>query len=208
MINTNKYLAAKQIMGNGFIGIEEIQKIDTLKFIINDTIPEIPFSIEELDEKKNDYLLILGLEKLIDGRLVTIRNLVSIFGKDPQIKEPCFYNQDWYSNEDFIDVPMKNKWILIRKQGYNNSRAVLPQILEQQYSFPSAIECTYSFFISWLSLNEKLWYNDFIWCSDTDHNGDKIYVGRYNDIDGVNKNGFNIHRHLSLRSCYCCIDIK
>lgn len=55
-------------------------------------------------------------------------------------------------------------------------------------------------------LGEKLWYHDFVWCSDVDHNGDRIYVGKYNDIDGVNKDGFSIHRHLALRLCYGCID--
>ena len=31
-------------------------------------------------------------------------------------------------------------------------------------------------------------------------------LGKYHDVDGVNKNGFSIHRHLSLRPCYGCID--
>ena len=52
-----------------------------------------------------------------------------------------------------------------------------------------------------------LWPYDFIWCSDFDHNGDRIYVGKYHDIDGVNKDGFSIHRHLALRICYASINI-
>jgi len=47
-----------------------------------------------------------------------------------------------------------------------------------------------------------LWKSDFIWCSDKDKNGDQIYVGRYRDPLGVNKNGFNIHRHLKIRNYY------
>ena len=47
-----------------------------------------------------------------------------------------------------------------------------------------------------------LWRHDFIWCDDSDHNGDRIYTGRYIDPNGINKNGFNIHRHLSIRPCY------
>lgn len=52
-----------------------------------------------------------------------------------------------------------------------------------------------------------LWKHDFVWCSDMDHNGDRIYVGKYHDISGVNKNGFSIHRHLALRECYASINL-
>lgn len=47
-----------------------------------------------------------------------------------------------------------------------------------------------------------LWYHDFVWCEDLDHNGDRIYVAKYHDVDVINKNGFRIHRHLALRPCY------
>ena len=68
--------------------------------------------------------------------------------------------------------------------------------------------CTYTFFVFYLCRHEKIWNHDFIWCSDRDHNGDRIYVGKYHDIDGVNKNGFSIHRHLALRPCYGAISIE
>lgn len=199
---------AKSIMEEGFIGPKELSVISTVRFSVPETIPSIPFSEEELMSKQSDYILILGLSTLSDGRDVTIRNLKSVFGQDPNECEPCFYNQDWYEQEDFINIPMKDTWFLIRKRVYEDSRAVLPQNLSQKYSFPSAINCTYAFFTTWFVLNVKLWYNDFVWCSDTDHNGDRIYIGKYHDIDGVNKNGFSIHRYLSLRQCYGCIDLK
>lgn len=197
---------AKIIMGDNFIGYEDLSGIDIIKFKSLQEIPSIPFSVEELKRKRKDYLLVLGLDKMIDGRLITIRNLLDIFGRDPDIMEPCFYNQDWYDKEDFIDVPMKKGWFLIRKNIYEDSRALQPNELIKTYIFPSAIYCTYAFFVSWLTKGVKLWYYDYVWCSDTDHNGDRIYVGKYHDIDGVNKNGFSIHRHLALRSCYGCID--
>lgn len=201
----NNYIEAKKIMGDNFIGPEELKTISFLRFKI-DNIPEITFSIEELKEKKDNYLLVLGRSCFEDGTMVTIRNLRKIFGYDPEKAEPCFYNQDWYLNELFIDIPMEDSWFFIRKDIYEDSRAVQPDDLIKKYRFPSAVSCTYSFFAAWLSKGIKLWYHDFVWCSDTDHNGDRIYVGKYNDIDGVNKNGFSIHRHLSLRTCYACID--
>ncbi len=206
MNNRVEYDIAKNIMGNNFIGVEELELMDDFAVSIPETIPEICYDKKELEEKKDDYILILGVENLADGSKLNIRNMIGIFGKDPDISEPCFYNQDWYEKEDFIDANMRSEWFLIRKKVYENSRAVQPAELMNNYTFPSAIKCVYAFFITWKTKNVKLWYHDFVWCSDTDHNGDRIYVGKYNDVDGVNKNGFSIHRHLALRSCYGCID--
>lgn len=196
---------AKNIMGNNMIGPNELSKIDFLS-TESTVIPAIPYSEDELEKRKNDYLLILAIDHLSDNKETTIRNLIYFFGKDPDISEPCFYNQDWYDNEDFIDETINTEWFMIRKNVYEDSRAVQPTELEKIHKFPSAINCTYAFFVAWAVLGVKLWYHDFIWCSDTDHNGDRIYVGKYNDIDGLNKNGFSIHRHLALRSCYGCVD--
>lgn len=200
------YNLAKTIMGLNFIGPEELGKMGTMKLLISNTIPMITYSREVLEQKAKDYILILGASKFADGTSVTIRSLQGRFGKDPEIKEPCFYNQDWYDFEEFIDVPMADGWFLIRKNVFEESRAVQPQVLMQKYAFPSAICCAYAFFTAWLVLDIKLWYSDFVWCRDTDHNGDRIYVGKYHDVDGINKNGFSIHRHLALRPCYGCVD--
>lgn len=193
-------------MGKNFIGMEELNRIDSIEFLLPDVIQDIPFSRKTLEEKKEEYILLLGRSTANGGMPVTIRNLREVFGKDPAINEPCFYNQDWYDKESFVDIVMKDEWYFIRKNVYRDSRAVQPQELMHKYIFPTAIECTYAFFTVWLATGFKLWYHDFIWCSDTDHNGDRIYVGRYNDDAGINKNGFNIHRHLALKPCYGCID--
>ncbi|SHI95918.1 hypothetical protein SAMN02745671_02234 [Anaerovibrio lipolyticus DSM 3074] len=197
---------AKGIMGKNMIGPEEIDKLTDMKLLLGELLPEIQYSRDELEKKKEDYILILGIGSFNDGSPVTIRNMKKIVGMNPELSEPCFYNQDWYNKEDFIDIPMRDGWFLIRKEIYEESRAIQPLELKEKYNFPSAISCTYAFFMAWYILGIKLWYHDFVWCSDTDHNGDRIYVGKYHDVDGVNKNGFSIHRHLALRPCYGCID--
>ena len=188
------------------VGPEELKNIQALNLKIPEKIPEIPYTPEELKAKENDYILVFGTSVFNDGTPVTIRNLKKRFGKDPAISEPCFYNQDWYDKEHFIDIPMEDGWFLIRKAVYEDSRAVQPTELLQTHAFPSAIKCTYGFFTAWYVLQTRLWEHDFVWCCDTDHNDDRIYVGKYHDVDGVNKNGFSIHRHLALRPCYGCID--
>lgn len=199
---------AKEIFGNSFIGPDELARCNFIDDLTSIPIPEIPYSYSELEIRKNDYILILGANTILNGRPVTIRNLISIFGKNPDVSEPCFYNQDWYEKEDFIDISMKPGWHLIRKNVYEESRAVQPDELKEKFAFPKAVTCTYTFFVMWIVQDEKLWNLDFVWCDDLDHNGDRIYVGKYHDIDGINKNGFSIHRHLALRPCYTCIDCK
>ena len=196
----------KNIMGGNIIGPDEINNMSPLLYKKVREIPEIPYNKEELLLKRNEYILILGVSHFADGSPVTIRNYKRIFGINPELSEPCMYNQDWYEQENFIDEGMQEKWFLIRKEVFEGSRAIMPQVLEKQYVFPKAITCTFAFFTAWKVLGLKLWWHDYVWCDNFDHNGDRIYVGKYHDVDGINKNGFSVHRHLEIRSCYGCID--
>lgn len=195
---------AKKIFKNNFIGIEELKPFFSKMGLSLEgvSVPELHYSVDELRELSEAYILILGLSD-IDGNKLTINMLRGVFGVNPDVSEPCFYNQDWYLKEDFINETLKNKWYLIKKEVLEESRSVQPvELLKRNLCFPSAVLCGYTFFANYYANKELLWYHDFIWCSDVDHNGDQIYVGKYHDIDGVNRNGFSIHRHLGLRSCY------
>lgn len=197
----------KQLFGTSFLGPDELRPfMEKLGANVELTVPDLNYSIEELEQHAHDYILVMGCSTF-GCQEITIRSLREVFGVDPDQSEPCFYNQDWYLHEDFIDLPLENRWYLIRKSVVESSRAVLPeQLMERRMVFPSAILVTYAFFANYFQTGEFLWYHDFVWCSDVDHNGDRIYVGKYHDIDGVNKNGFSIHRHLALRNCYAAID--
>ena len=196
----------KQLFGKNLIGPDEVKPLLERIGAGEIVIPELNYSFEELEACAKDYLLVMGLPS-VGGKPVTIRTLREIFGVDPDVSEPCFYNQDWYMHEDFIDRQMESRWYLLRKEVVEASRAVMPeQLMAEDYAFPTAILCAYAFFAYWFCYDEKLWYHDFVWCSDTDHNGDRIYVGKYHDVDGVN--GFSVHRHLALRSCYAAVVVK
>ncbi|MCC2235149.1 hypothetical protein ACRFAY_00415 [Bacteroides hominis] len=202
---------AKNIFGKNFIGPNELNFLFSklnLGDISSIPIPEINYSIAELEKYSHEYILILGLSE-VNGFSLSIRTFRDILGMDPVAFEPCFYNQDWYLKESFIDKTLENRWYLLKRKVLEDSRAIQPDLLlKHSVVFPSAILCTYTFFAYYIIFNELLWRYDFIWCSDVDHNGDRIYVGRYHDIDGMNKNGFSIHRHLALRNCYCAIQTK
>ena len=197
----------KQLFGNNFIGPDELKPLlERLGWGTEITVPDMNYSMEQLEACVTDYLLVMGLP-CIGDKTVNIRNLREVFGVDPDVSEPCFYNQDWYMHEDFIDQPLESRWYLLRKEVIEASRAVMPeQLMADSYAFPSAILCVWSFFACWFCYDGRLWYHDFVWCCDTDHNGDRIYVGKYHDVDGVNKNGFSVHRHLALRQCYAAVN--
>jgi hypothetical protein len=202
----------KSLFGKRFIGVEQFRSIqDLLPIALPATIdiPAIPYTYEQLEkEYSDDYILILGIGKLKNGLPLNLLTLREFYGVDPDQSEPCFYNQDWYLQEDFMLKTLENKWYLIRKDIFEDSRSLQPNILQEKYNFPLAILCAYSFFAYWFYAKEALWKYDFVWCSDIDHNQDRIYVGKYNDIEKVNKNGFSIHRHLALRECYGAINMK
>lgn len=165
----------------------------------------VPFTEETLRENGGTHILIYAPRTYADGKPVTLNSLRDIFGTNSSFNEPCFYNQDWYLKEDFANTSLDGKWHVIRKEVLEGARAKEPEEIQKSLideKFPSAVLSTFTFFVWWLLRKDVLWRHDFLWCSDRDHNGDRIYVGRYEDPTDMNKNGFNIHRHLSLRSAY------
>lgn len=193
-------------MGSDFVGPQELVLIkDKLGIKVPNFIPLIPFSLKELENKQKDYILILGASQMQNGEALTLKSLRYQLGINPEVSEPCFYNQDWYLNEKFIEKPLQSKWFLVSKKIHKESRGKNPDEINTQFSFPTAILCAYTFFSYLFLSNEYLWKHDFIWCEDIDTNGDRIYVARYFDPAGMNKNGFSIHRHLRIRENYGCI---
>lgn len=195
----------RKLFGVNFIGKEELKPFFKSLGFGEVDLQENPIQYSDADLQKaasEGYILIFGVGS-INGQNITLKFLRERFGVNPDESEPCLYNQDWYMKEDFMDLPLEDRWYLIKKEVFEESRAVMPGDLTQLgLNFPPAILCCYTFFAYYYVHNEYLWWHDFVWCSDTDHNGDRIYVGKYHDIDGVNKNGFSIHRHLALRPCY------
>lgn len=204
-----KWQEAKKIMGKNFIGPDELTSVaSALGIMPIMNAPVVPYDAKTLKKISKDYLLILGVAKMHDGKPLTLNNMHNFFGLDPAISEPCFYNQDWYLKEKFANTTtLKMRWYLLRTHVAKETRAIRPDILETKLKkgekFPTAILTAFTFF-AYYFLNNKalLWKHDFIWCSDKDKNGDRIYTGRYSDPKKINKNGFNIHRHLAIRSAY------
>ncbi len=198
---------AKEIFGKGLIGPDELLKYSKQMGVnMPAKIPNIPYNLSELRERSEDYLLILGTSTISSGDPLSLLSLRTHFGVDPNVSEPCFYNQDWYLNEKFMTDQLSNDWYIIRKSVFQDSRAQNPEQMSDDFNLPSAVQCAFAFFMNFFNTGEYLWRHDFVWCNDKDHNGDRIYVGKYHDITGINNNGFSIHRHLALRQWYGFID--
>lgn len=211
MERTTNLEIAKGIMGQNYIGFQEIISIQKeMGIYIPESlvreIPEVNFPEDLLLECKNDYILILGISFSKNGTPLTINKMREQFGFNPEKSEPCFYNQDWYINEDFFNRQLDNKWYLVRKCILDETRSQSPDSINLKITFPSAVLCAYTFFVCWFHFRKIIWENDYVWCKDKDHNGDRIYVGRYIDPSSTNKNGFSIHRHLNISNLYGCID--
>ncbi len=196
---------AKKIMGYNFIGPEELTKIKCdLDLCLSANIPAIDFKEEELEKVKDTHLLVLCVSSFSDGTPINIENIKTVIGN--RKSAPFFYNQDWYLKERFITLQLQLKWSLVSKSLYSESRGMSPSDVNSKYKLFSAVELVYIFFVYYFYSNgEKLWNNDYVWCSDEDDKGDQIYVGRYTDASGLNSDGFEIHRHLKIKNNYGCI---
>jgi len=210
MERTTCIAEAKNILGSNFIGPDELALIaDQLGIKVPTVIPVIPYDLEDLRNKKEDYILILGSSQMENGEPLTLTTLRDHFGINQDDSEPCFYNQDWYLKEEFANIcTIELKWYLIRKELIDTTRGMDAETQTEvnKDNLPSALVCAYIFFAYFSFSSHFLWKNDFVWCRDLDSNGDRIYVARYFDSTGGSKNGFSIHRHLKLRKCYGCID--
>ncbi len=198
--------AAKKILGTNFIGVDELSSIaDKMNLLqpskMNKPLPVIPYSEEQLLKVAGTHVLFLAIPFNAEEAPLSLMEMRDFFGIDPAIKEPCFYNQDWYVREQFVHEPLlEYRWYLLRKTLIDETRG--KGIESDNENLPSALVCAYAFFVYCYHANKYLWESDFVWCNDTDANGDRVYVGRYIDPQGIAKNGFSIHRHLRLSKMY------
>lgn len=104
-----------------------------------------------------------------------------------------FYNQDWYLREAFLDTEVPVGTYRISPTTYVSPRLEPPPATEP---LPMAGLCAFAFFEAFKRFQTKLWPLSYVWCSDFDRYGDRIYVGGY---ELGNTAGFQVHRHLTLK---------
>ena len=151
--------AVKKLFGKNFIGKDELKSFFKALGFGDKEIQEKPIEYSDSDLQKaakDGYILIYGVDQ-IDGQNITLRFLRDKFGVNPDVSEPCLYNQDWYLKEDFMDLFLNAQWYLIKKDVYEDSRAVMPgDLTKRGLNFPPANLCGYTFFAYFYARNEYL----------------------------------------------------
>lgn len=205
---------AREIMGMNFIGPDEILRHASKLGVKapsaqRDEIPVIHYGHDLLERVARSHILVMTVPRAFDGRPLTLNAMRTFLGTDPSKSEPCFYDQDWYVREEFARTfESSASWHLVGRELLEFSKGLDPAAIHQGVQLPSALLAAFTFFSYYfVSGGDRLWEHEFIWCSDTDHNGDQVYVGRYSDPMGMNKSGFNIHRHLRLRKNYGAVEV-
>jgi hypothetical protein len=98
-------------------------------------------------------------------------------------------NQDWFEDEAFMDVPC----LAVKGPPTRVAREhdVMGRSLPPHPSTPSVPAATLA--RAYVEAPELLVWRDYLWTSDTDRQGQRVYVG-----GTANGKGFEIHRHLHL----------
>ena len=93
---------AKKIFKSNFIGPAELQKINRFKVKVPKNTGDINLNVDNIDSEK--YILIYGCKSLENLSTLDISTFIKKFGFKYSPNEVCFYNQDWYLEEEFAKL--------------------------------------------------------------------------------------------------------
>lgn len=99
-----------------------------------------------------------------------------------------FYSQTWYEDEAFMGWPCSYP---IRLPKFFSNPDISGLSLAELATFPRACMLAELF----LKYPQSPIWMHYLWCADTDHLGQRVYVGGATLENG---NRFEIHRHLHL----------
>lgn len=92
-----------------------------------------------------------------------------------------FYPQTWCEREAFMDTPLPSQ-----SRGW-------PSDVRMSYAPADGVDLPLAVELLWLYIQRPdapMW-SRYLWCADTDHLGQRIYLG-------CNGHGMELHRHLHL----------
>src|SRR3989344_4004711 len=164
---------AKDIMGENFIGLEEVEKHLDIAFSKKDAekLAEIPWSEETLEEVKHTHILVPGYP-------------LSILQIREKVPQGIFlsYKDAWYNNQPFAtEEKVEMGWYLIRKgiQPTSTGKTYQEQLalLSKDEENPKAVEMVYAKTLFWLTRKEKFLTDCWARCRDLGSDGYHANVG-------------------------------
>jgi hypothetical protein len=183
-----RWLYAREILGKNFFGVEEAIK----HFGVNPTkqqlafLAEVPFNEAVLQECKNSHILVA----------VFPMSILDIRGK---VDRKLFYSHEEArcNKQAFAKDCGEIDWHLVRKTPVPNSTykfwSEQQNLLTKNEETPKAQVMTYTIIGHYLSTDERLFQNVYVWTSDVDSDGDHVNLGNFD------KNGLNINNWYGSR---------
>jgi hypothetical protein len=181
---TPSQVRAREILGKNFLGIEEAMRHYGAAYTEEQiaTLAEIPFSEAEIEERKNDFLLVAGSPMTV----LDIRKKAP--NKKPK-KAFYSYKDAWYNTQVFAtNERVGVEWFWIRKTAVENSFsksfADQQQLTPAGEEVPRACELIYAVVLYFMATGERLFSNVYVRCIDVGSDGYRVFVG-YFDADGL-----------------------
>jgi hypothetical protein len=181
---TTSQKRAREIMGKNFLGVEEVAECFGIQLTQEELtkVAEIPFTEATLEECKDTHILFLGINHDKEGKPLTINRLREMF---PSTGQPRFWSyQFWYDKEKFAakETP-ELKWYLIRKTVSEESRSKnyieQEKLLKENEERERAIVYVYGILLMSKARKERLFEQDYVWCTDLDSGGYRVCVGYF-----------------------------
>ncbi|MBU1091294.1 hypothetical protein KKA27_00240 [Patescibacteria group bacterium] len=169
---------SREIMGRNYFGIEEAISHFGVRPTADDveTLTNVPFSEQTLQECKDTYILIA----VFPMSILDVRKVDNSF----------FYSSTggWYKDEKFAENKGKTSWYLVKKTPVKNSTSKTWKeqqgLLADNEETPTARVVVYAIIGHYKNTGERLFEKIYARCSDLDSDGDRVYVG-YFDSDGL-----------------------
>ena len=201
---------AKEIFGENFVGIEEIEKFRGLKFSEQEKKNIARMWTEKVKEQKLTKEDLEQLEK--EGFMVMLRSgtieherkeIPATLGNLREKFKDLFYNQDWYNDEKFVkEDAVKLAWAIVKKEVLEESRSkdwdeqeeILKQWAKEHKVDPKFVtrrmpaEVAYDILAYYSARNERILENDWDWTAVRSSDGEFVSVGSF-DADGLSVYG-------------------
>ena len=176
-----QWLAAREIMGKNFFGVEEAIK----HFGVNPSetqlaaLAMIPFSEEVLRQCKDTHVLVAVFP-------------LSLLGVRKANKK-LFFDQSWYNGESFAKDRGQVGWQLVRKTPVDNSTSKnwteQQALLSQDEETPTAQVLAYTIIGHFLATDERLFEKIYVRTSSM------VSDGRHVSLGGFGEGGLGVYGH-------------
>lgn len=168
---TQSQIRTREILGKNFLGIEEVMRYYGVAYTQEqlDALAIIPFSKSEIEERKNDFLLVAG------APITVVRVRAKAPSKKP--RKAFFSTQhSWYSDRPFAtEEKVGVGWFWVRKApiegSYSKTIADQQLLVPAGEEVPRVCELVYAVVLYFMATDERLFRDADVRCVEGPHVG-------------------------------------